>query len=275
MTIRLGLIGDNIKPSQAPRLHREAGRLAGLEVSYELFIPPELGKSFDEIFEEGRAAGMRGFNVTYPYKILAAARAEIDDPQVRRLGAINTIVFEEGQALGYNTDHSGFIAAWRSAFGKQNPGHTVILGAGGAGSAVAFGLAALGAPKLTIVDTDLARAGTLADALGGFAAEVVAIDRADAALREAEGVANCTPVGMVGKPGSPVDLSLLGPQRWAFEAIYTPLETEFSQAAKAAGLAVLGGYELFIHQGLDAFRLFTGRSVEEAALRAALLKDGA
>jgi shikimate dehydrogenase len=272
--IRLGLIGDNIKPSQAPRLHREAGRLAGIEVIYDLLIPPELGKGFDTVFDEGRASGMRGFNITYPYKIAAVVKAEIDDPLVRKLGAINTVVFENGRARGYNTDHSGFIAAWRSAFGEENPGRTVLLGAGGAGSAIAFGLAALGAPKITIVDTDVARAKALADALGGFATEVAVRDRADAALGEAQGVANCTPVGMVGKPGSPIDLSFLGPQRWAFEAIYTPRQTEFGQAAEVAGLALLGGYELFIHQGLDAFRLFTGRSVDEAALRAALLDDG-
>jgi len=272
--VRLGLIGDNIKPSQAPRLHREAGRLAGLDVSYELLIPPELGKSFDAVFDESRAAGMRGLNITYPYKIAAAGKTEIDDPLVRRLGAINTVVFEDGRARSYNTDHSGFIAAWRGAFGAADPGHAVILGAGGAGSAVAFGLAALGATKLTIVDTDVARANALADALDGFAPEVVVRDRADAVLSEAEGIANCTPVGMAGKAGSPIDLSLLGSQRWAFEAIYTPMQTEFSSAAEAAGLAVLGGYELFIHQGLDAFRLFTGQSVDEAALRAALLRDG-
>ena len=97
-------------------------------------------------------------------------------------------------------------------------------------------------------------------------------DAADAEIRAAEGVVNCTPVGMTGYPGSPIDVSLLGPQRWAFEAIYTPGQTEFSLAASAAGLDVVGGYELFIHQGLDAFRLFTGRTVDERALRTALSK---
>lgn len=267
--IRLGLIGDNIKPSRAPRLHREAGRLAGLEVSYELLIPAELGKDFDQIFEDCRAAGMRGLNITYPYKQVAVARTEIDDPLVRRLGAINTVVFEGGCARGYNTDHSGFIAAWRAAFGAAGPGPTVIVGAGGAGRAVAFGLAALGAGGLTIVDTDTAKAEALAQALGGLAT-VRVHDAADAEIRAADGIVNCTPVGMVGYPGSPIDVSLLGPQRWAFEAVYTPMRTEFSLAAAAAGLDVIGGYELFIHQGLDAFRLFTGRAVDEQALRAAL-----
>lgn len=271
--IRLGLIGDNIRPSHAPRLHQEAARLAGIEVSYELLIPPELGKDFNTIFEESRARGVRGLNITYPYKIAAVPKAEIRDPMVRRLGAINTVVFEGGRAYGYNTDHSGFMAAYLAAFGNVDPGHTVILGAGGAGSAVAFGLAALGAPKLTIVDTYLARARALAVGLRGFTTEVVTRDRSDEDIRNAHGIVNCTPVGMIGHLGSPIDLSLLGGQRWAFEAIYTPRRTEFSIAAEIAGLTVLDGYELFLHQGLEAFRHFTGRSVDEGALRAALLRD--
>jgi shikimate dehydrogenase len=269
--IRLGLIGDNIKPSRAPKLHREAGRLAGLDVGYDLLIPADLGQGFDEIFDECRAGGMRGLNITYPYKQVAVAKAEIGDRLVRRLGAINTVVFENGRALGYNTDHSGFLAAYRATFGESDPGHTVIVGAGGAGSAVAFALVALGAPKLTIADKDIAKARALAAALGEFRVKVVvrsAVDDAD--VRTVEGIVNCTPIGMVGYPGSPIDLSLLGPQRWAFEAIYTPRQTEFSRAALAAGLKVMGGYELFVHQGMDAFRLFTGQSVNEAALRAAL-----
>lgn len=268
--IRLGLIGDNILPSQAPKLHREAGRLAGLDISYDLLIPSALGKSFLGIFDDCRADGMRGLNITYPYKQAIVPHVEIGDPLVRRLGAVNTVVFEDGRARGHNTDHSGFIAAYRAAFGNTNPGPTAIIGAGGAGSAVAFGLAALGAPELVIIDRNPAQAAHLAGLLGQAGLEISVRENADAIIRTLEGVVNCTPLGMVGHPGSPIDGSLLGPQRWAFEAIYTPRRTEFSEAAAAAGLSVIYGYELFIHQGLDAFRLFTGRAVDEADLRAAL-----
>ena len=185
--IRLGLIGDNIKPSHAPKLHREAGRLAGLDVSYELLIPAEMGMDFDRVFENCRVSGMRGLNITYPYKQIAVAKAEIDDPLVRRLGAINTVVFENGRTRGYNTDHSGFIAAYRATFGEADPGHTVIVGAGGAGSAVAFALAALGARELTIVDKDIAKAKALARALGEFNVKVVARSAVDATCRDGRG----------------------------------------------------------------------------------------
>jgi shikimate dehydrogenase len=268
--IRLGLIGDNILLSLAPRLHREAGRLVGLDVSYDLLIPRQLDKSFDRIFDDSRADGMRGLNITYPYKQVAVAKVEIEDPLLRRLGAINTVIFEAGRALGYNTDHSGFIAAYRAAFGDAQPGPTAIIGAGGVGSAVAFGLAALGAPELIIIDTDPVKADHLAGLLSQPGLTVSARENSDTVIRDMEGVVNCTPLGMVGHPGSPVDRKLLGPQRWAFEAIYTPRQTEFSEAAATAGLNVISGYELFVHQGIDAFRLFTGRTVDETALRAAL-----
>ncbi|MEW9807083.1 shikimate dehydrogenase [Mesorhizobium sp. ZMM04-5] len=267
--LRLGLIGDNIKPSRAPELHRQAGRLAGIEVSYDLLIPTETGLDFDRLFERCRAEGMRGLNITYPYKQRVVPKVRIDDPLVRRLGAINTVIFEDSGALGYNTDHSGFIAAYRAAFGAADPGRTVVLGAGGAGSAVAFGLIALGASDLTIIDSDIEKAEALALAIGDAAAVFVS-PALDAASARADGIANCTPIGMAGRPGAPIDLALIGGQRWAFEAIYTPRQTAFSLAAAAAGLDVLDGYQLFIHQGIDAFRLFTGRGVEEDALRAVL-----
>ena len=268
--IRLGLIGDNIKASRAPKLHKEAGRLCGLDTSYDLLIPADLRMTFDGVFDECSSSGMRGVNITYPYKQIAIAKVAIEEPFMRRLGAINTVVFESDGLRGYNTDHSGFIAAYRANFGSDEPGHTVILGAGGVGSAVAFGLTALGCGELTIVDKDVAKAEALAQALVGLPAKVTTRRNVNGGVLNVEGIVNCTPVGMVGHPGSPIDASLLGPQRWAFEAIYTPRQTEFSRAALAAGLKVMHGYELFIHQGLDAFRLFTGRSVDERALRAAL-----
>lgn len=271
--VRLGLIGDNIRRSRSPDLHRLAGQLTGLDVSYDLFIPRDMGKDFDQVFEACRAARLRGVNVTYPYKEQAASLVVVDDPLIRSIGAVNTVVFDDGRASGHNTDYSGFIAAFRQSLPGQAPGRVVMIGAGGVGRAVAFGLIALGAEALTIVDHDRAKAEALADAVtaasvGKTPAEVAA--DVGTATRTADGIVNCTPVGMVGHPGSPIDLALLGGQRWAFEAIYTPRRTEFSLAAAAAGLTVIGGYELFIHQGLDAFRIFTGRSVDERALRAAL-----
>jgi shikimate dehydrogenase len=274
--VRLGLIGDNIKRSRSPDLHRLAGRLSGLDVTYDLFIPRDLGKDFDAVFDACRDSGLRGVNITYPYKETAAGRVTIEDPLVHRIGAVNTVVFEEGGAKGHNTDYTGFIAAYRQAFGDMAPGTVVMVGAGGVGKAVAFGLIALGAKELTVVDTQPGKAEALAATIRdagrgriatGFGSDVSAV------LPGADGIINCTPVGMVGYPGSPVSAELLGEQRWAFDAVYTPVETQFKQEAEAAGLTVLSGYELFFHQGIDAFRIFTGKfPADLGALRKLLLE---
>jgi shikimate dehydrogenase len=82
-----------------------------------------------------------------------------------------------------------------------------------------------------------------------------------------DGLVNCTPLGMAGQPGSAVPADLMDGATWAFDAVYTPVETAFLDDARAAGLAVMSGYELYFHQGVDAFRLFTGHAVDQGRLR--------
>jgi shikimate dehydrogenase len=261
--IRLGLIGDNIARSRSPDLHRLAGRICGLDIRYELLVPGERGGDFDTVFENCRAGGMRGVNVTYPYKEAVFARVRIDDAATRRIGSINTVVFEPDGARGYNTDHSGFRAAFREAFAEMAPGRVALVGAGGVGKAVAFALAELGAERLEIADIDTARAAALAAAISaafGGAITVTHTENARRILPGADGVVNCTPLGMPGHSGSAVPLDLLGSQGWAFESVYTPVDTPFKIASQRAGLKVLSGYELFFHQGVDAFCIFTGRA---------------
>jgi shikimate dehydrogenase len=222
------------------------------------------------VFDACRASGVRGVNVTYPYKEEAVARVRIDNERTRRIGSVNTVVFGERGVAGHNTDHSGFIAAYRAAFGDIPPGKVALVGAGGVGKAVAFGLAALGAREIVVVDRDEAKARALAAvvaALGDGTAATSFSPDVRRAAQAADGIANCTPLGMVGYPGSAIPPDLLGPQRWAFEAVYTPVDTPFKLAAEAAGLNVLSGYELFFHQGVDAFRIFTGLTPDLAVLR--------
>lgn len=267
--VRLGLIGDNIARSRSPHLHRLAGRLCGLDVSYDLLVPRDMDGDFDTVFDACRASGMRGVNVTYPYKETVVSKVRVGE-RARRIGSVNTVVFGETGPVGHNTDHSGFLAAYRSAFGNMAPGRVALVGAGGVGRAVAFGLIALGAEEIVIFDRAVARAKVLADAIMAAPdvdTSATVAEAAGGAVRNADGIVNCTPLGMAGHAGSAVPLDLLGPQRWAFEAVYTPVDTAFKLASEAAGLKVLSGYELFFHQGVDAFRIFTGLSPDPDALR--------
>ncbi|MDO5657266.1 MAG: shikimate dehydrogenase [Paracoccus sp. (in: a-proteobacteria)] len=271
--IRLGLIGDNISRSKSPLLHRLAGRLCGFEVSYEALIPADLGRSFDQVFDDC-AAGFRGINVTYPYKETVVARLDVPDPMTRAMGACNTVLFEASGPVGHNTDCSGFAGAWRARFGAARPGIVAMAGSGGVGKAIAFALAGLGASHLRLYDPDAARAKALASALAGFAPDlpVDLADSIDQATDGAEGLVNSTPLGMVGYDGSA--FGVLPPASWAFDAVYTPEKTQFLEDARAAGIDTMSGYELFFHQGVDAFRHFTGHEVDASALRKELRAQG-
>lgn len=267
--IRLGLIGDNILRSRSPDLHRLAGELVGLQVTYDRLIPRELGRDFDAVFDHCAASGYRGINVTYPYKETVARRVATPDPLVRSVGAVNTVVFDSAGAVGYNTDLTGFMATYRDAFGTRAPGPVALIGAGGVGKAIAFALLGLGAEALHIFDTDAGRAQSLAEALAVATSRlhVEVHQSVVAAAARAEGVINCTPVGMAGFAGTPLPAEAFAGRRWAFDAVYTPLDTTFLHDAASAGLHCVSGFELFFHQGIQAFRIFTGLSAPEALLR--------
>jgi shikimate dehydrogenase len=259
--LRLGLIGGNIRHSRAPYLHKLCGRLAGLQVTYDLLVPAEIGDDFEAVFEQCRRSGMRGVNITYPYKERVVPMVHIEDDDVARIGSVNTVVFEETGPEGFNTDYSGFMAAYVAMFGNASPGVTALVGTGGVGRAIAFGLLALGASELRLIDRERSRARLLARELEIAASGSMAVtvfDEVTAAIPGTDGIINATPMGMIGYSGSAIPVALLGEQSWIFDAVYTPVETEFVKAARAVGLSILSGYELFFYQGVHAFELFTG-----------------
>ncbi len=271
-TLRLGLIGDNIRASRSPLLHRIAGDMLGLSTRYDSLIPAELGKGFDEVFESCANGGYRGVNVTYPYKEVAARKVTVEDPLVRAIGAVNTVLFDEDGPKGHNTDYTGFMAGYARVRGAAAPGTVCMIGTGGVGRAVAFGLAKLGTATLRLVDRDQPKAKTLAAELREAAPKMTVEVRDDVgtAANGAHGVINCTPVGMVGYEGSPLPRAAMAGAEWAFDAVYTPEDTQFLADAADEGLQIISGWELYFYQGLHASKLFTGRSVDETVLRAAL-----
>lgn len=271
-SVKLGLIGDNIIHSKSPLLHRTAGQLTGLDVTYDRLIPKDMGLSFDEVFELAHASGFRGINITYPYKEVVTSKVTVSDPLVRGIGAVNTVVFDFDGPKGFNTDYTGFMNAYRSVRGTKQPGVVCLIGTGGVGKAVAFGLIGLGAQAIHCVDLDPAKAASLADTLVALGSQtrIEVFGDAVAAVDGADGIINCTPLGMVGIGGSPLPDDAMQGSAWVFDAVYTPVDTQFLQDAQRAGLTVISGYELFFGQGVDAWKIFTGIEIDHAALRIAI-----
>jgi shikimate dehydrogenase len=270
--LKLGLIGDNITASRAPDLHRIAGRLNNMDVRYDRLIPKELNQTFDQIFESCPDNGYQALNITYPYKEYVIPKIEIDDPMARAIAAVNTVVFEGTSSKGYNTDYTGFIAAYEQVRASAAPGVCCLVGTGGVGRALAFGLVKLGADEIRLFDRDSAKAQQLAYDLNALDPQTVvtALDDLDVATANCNGLLNGTPMGMVGYPGSAFEPKATDQAAWVFDAVYTPIETMFLQNAKAAGAQIISGYELFFFQGVHAWRHFSGLDVDTQKLRTAL-----
>ncbi|MBY6116699.1 shikimate dehydrogenase [Mameliella alba] len=272
--LKLGLIGDNIARSRAPSLHRLAGAQNGLAVQYDRLIPHEMGEPFDMVFDRCAERGYRGINVTYPYKERAARKVAIGDPLVAAIGAVNTVLFEPDGPKGQNTDYSGFVAAYRAAR-TVAPGICCLIGTGGVGRALAFGLLALEAEEIRLVDRDAAKAEALAADLrdAGKPTRIRCFTEASTAADGAQGLLNGTPVGMVGYEGTPLPAGAMAGAEWAFDAVYTPVDTQFLTDAEAAGLVIISGYELFFWQGVHAWAHFSGMPLDQAALRQSLADE--
>lgn len=270
--IRLGLIGDNIAASKAPLLHKLAGGLCGLSVAYDLLQPADLGCAFEDVLRQCQGSGYRGLNITYPYKERVVGYLEVGDPVVRAIGACNTVLFDGARPRGYNTDYTGFVTAYRNGFGEAPPRCVALAGAGGVGRAIGFALATLGASELRLFDLEQWKSIALAEAIRSVHshARIEVAATIEQAAKGADALVNGTPVGMVGIGGCPFPRGLIAGQRWAFDAVYTPVDTPFMLAARTAGLSTMSGYELFLYQGIDAFRHFTGRDIAEGSLREAL-----
>jgi shikimate dehydrogenase len=272
--MQLGLIGRGISRTQAGRLHTALGRLCGLEVTYDLFdAHGDRNFDFQDRLRRCAQDGYRGVNVTHPFKLDVLQHCTPMASLPASLRAANTVLFDPGGPRAANTDYTGFLRAWRHRFGRTPPGRVLMMGAGGVGVALGHALARLGADEIVIHDKAVPVAEDLAAAIvqGGASARL-AVDL-ETEMGAADGLVNATPVGMAQYPGNPFAESKIGGQSWAFDAIYTPLETDFLRHCKANGVARLSGFELFLYQGLDAFRIFTGFSVDREPGLAALRGD--
>lgn len=280
----VGLIGDGVIPSLSPALHEQEADQHGLRYLYRPLDLETMGRRPEEvgaIVREAAALGYTAFNITHPCKQTVLASLDEVSEDARRLGAVNTVLVREGRFIGHNTDFSGFATGMASGLPGADLTRVVQLGAGGAGSAVAYALLAAGAKALDIVDVSLERAAERAGSLAALFPDVEVNPAPTTALpdlmAQATGLVQCTPIGMHHHPGLPLDANLLRPDLWVADIIYRPVRTELVEAATALGCQVLDGGHMAVGQAVDAFRLITGLQPDRDRMRAhflSLLAEG-
>lgn len=268
---RLYLLGYPVAHSISPQMQGAAIEALGLDYRYEaMSVPPE---SLAKIVEELRDDSVAGFNVTIPHKVTILPLLNTIDASASSVGAVNTVINDNGQLRGYNTDSVAAVRALGEVYGDLDGCRAVILGAGGAARAVACGLATK-AKWIRILARDAARAETLASRIGErHRVDVLgaSLENIPSSIASADILVNATPVGMSPDVGrSPVDTHHLHPSLLVFDLVYSPERTRLLLDAAAAGARTLGGLTMLVYQGAEALRLWSGRRVpEDVMMRAA------
>jgi shikimate dehydrogenase len=270
--VRTGLIGSSIQASLSPDLHQKEGAELGLSYSYQLLDLDVLRlgpQDLPDILAAAEASGFAGLNVTHPCKQAIISFLDRLSEDARSLGAVNTVVFENGHATGHNTDWWGFAESFRRDMPGAALDAVVLFGAGGAGAAVAHALLTLGVRRLFIAETNRARRTFLCEALKARWGEDRVAETKDigSAVNQASGIVNATPIGMAKYPGMPLEPSLLRPDLWVVDIIYFPLETGLLATARAMGCRTMGGGGMVVFQAAEAMRLFTGLQPDTHRMR--------
>jgi len=271
-----GLIGQGVGPSLTPELHEREAARQGLRYVYKVIDQPEGSldrERLERLLSAATELGFDGLNITHPFKQAMVPLVDEVAPTVAAIGAMNTVLLRGGRTVGHNTDVSGFRRSFTDGLPEAARDSVVLIGAGGAGTAVAHALAELGVDRLLVVDPDPGRAAALAATLRERDTEVELVpatrEQLAVAVAGSAGLVNASPMGMAAHPGSPVPAELLRPDLWLADIVYRPLETALLGAARKAGCSVLSGAGMAVHQAADAFELITGRSAD----RGAMLRD--
>jgi shikimate dehydrogenase len=243
-------------------MHNAAFAAAGLNGAYVAFRVTDIAGAVRGI----RALGIGGVSVTIPHKVSVMAHLDEVDEEARRIGAVNTIVNRDGRLVGHNTDWQGAIRALMEKTVVRDRA-VLVIGAGGAARAVAYGVAREGG-RLVIADLTAAGAQPLAREFGGDALAV-----SDAGSCEWDILINTSPVGMAPDSGvSPVPREWLRPGGVVMDIVYNPLKTRLLKEAAESGCETIDGLAMFVYQGAAQFEAWTGRPAPAEVMRQTVME---
>lgn len=276
-TLPFAVLGHPIGHTLSPVMHNAAFQSLGLDAIYLAFdvAPVNLMGVLDAMGK----MGFRGVNLTVPLKETAFKGLSDLDASARNLGAVNTIEFTPTGLRGHNTDGKGFLTAVKESFNFSVKGQTLfVMGCGGAGRAVAITAACEGAARLILADIDQARCDAVSRDIAALSpatkTEWAGATAAEWARRtpDANLVIQASPVGMKPNDICPLPPSAFRTGQLAFDLVYNRPDTCFTQAAIAGGAKAANGLGMLLHQGAEAFTIWTGKPAAVGVMRDALQK---
>jgi len=271
-----GLIGDPIEHSVSPQMFNAAFKATGLDLFYVAMRVDR--RRLASAIEGMRALKIHGMNVTIPHKVNVVKYLDHVKSNARAIRAVNTILNQNGKLEGFNTDGIGAARAIEESETSLEGSNTVLIGSGGAARAIAFTLSGR-VGKLTILNRHKDKARKLAAELlrkkrtkvhsGGLHEEGLKQTLADAKI-----LVNATSVGMSPNgDDSILDESLLKPDMVVFDIVYNPLETRLLKIAAKVGAKTVNGVGMLVHQGAEAFKIWTGEDAPVELMRKVVLEE--
>lgn len=260
------IMGYPVKNSKSPAMHSAAYKSLGIEDQF-IFLPSEVKpEKLEEAVNSARKLKIRGFSVTMPHKETIIKYIDTLDDAAEEIGAVNTVLNDEDELIGFNTDWLGFLQAIKKKTeltGKK----TAVIGAGGAARAIVYALVNNGA-DVKIFNRSINKAEDLAKEFGtkfGGLEDLSEVENYDI-------IVNASSIGM-NEEISPVNKNLLNKNQIVFDIVYTPKETQLLKDARDQGAEIIYGYEMLLYQGAEQFKMFTGFEAPLKDMEQALLKD--
>jgi shikimate dehydrogenase len=257
-----GILGNPVAHSMSPRMHNAAFKFLGIDAIYLPFEVEDLENAISGM----KALGIKGASVTIPFKTEIFGLIEEIDETAERIGAVNTLVIDDGRIRGTNTDWIGAVRCLEAMLPME--GHRfIVIGTGGAARGVIYGIANKGG-EAVVVGRSEEKGQALAEEF----------DCAFVPFSEIESVhgdclVNTTPVGMHPEEDkTPVSKHILGAYKAVADVIYNPLKTKLLREAEAAGCKVASGFEMFVFQGTEQFRIWTGQEPPVELMRSVVLE---
>lgn len=261
------VISDPVEHSLGPQMHGAAFAHLGIDDQYHYAAALVKPEDLQQAVEGIRALNIRGVSVTVPHKTTVMKFLDEIDPTAEKIGAVNTIVNDNGILKGYNTDWLGIVTALEKITTVTNK-KIAVLGAGGAARAAVFGLKEQGG-DVTIFNRTPKKAKELADEFDcGFAS----MDNAEQ-IKLVDIIFNATSVGLHPNTGeSPLAADYITGNQIVFDAVYSPYETKLLNDAKKNGATVIHGLDMLLYQGVEQFKLYTGYNAPVDVMRNVLMK---
>ena len=255
MSKTYAVIGDPIDHSLSPNIHNAAFRHSKLDHTYIAYKIPagELSVGVDAL----KAIKIAGFNVTIPHKIEMMKFLDEMDTTCKVIGAVNTVLNEDGKLKGYNTDMIGFLDPIKKKNLTIKDSQVLLLGAGGAARAIVTAMVKEKAGKITIVNRTLENANKLAEfakKIGGNV-DTVSIQEANKLITDYKFIINSTSIGMRNEP-SPISTENISKNSIVYDLVYQPINTDLIKKSKENGATIIYGYQMLLSQAACSFEIW-------------------